>query len=113
MLASAVCCTMGRPQLIEEAITMFQLQTYQSRELLIVDTVEQMPETHGDRWRILHIGKLIPGWRDGYSMGTLVNAMIRATYGQILIRADDDDHYYPWHIEAMVEALQDHQWACP
>lgn len=113
MLASAVCCTMGRPQLIEEAIAMFQLQTYQSRELLIVDTVEQMPEAAGDRWRILHISKLIPNWRNGYSMGTLVNAMIRATYGTLTIRWDDDDSYYPWHIEAMVEALQDHQWACP
>lgn len=113
VLASAVCCTMGRPQLIEETITMFQLQTYQERELLIVDTVEQMPEAFGDRWRILHIGKLLPKWRGGYSMGTLVNAMIRATYGQTVIRWDDDDHYYPWHIEAMADALASHEWACP
>jgi len=112
-LCSCFTPTLGRPELIEEILMMFQMQTYPNRELLVVDTAEQMPETEGDRWRIMHIGRLLPNWRDGYSMGTLVNAGIRATKGELTIRLDDDDQILPWHVEALVEALQDHQWACP
>ena len=46
-------------------------------------------------------------------MGTLVNAGLRLLRGKYQLRLDDDDQVFPWHFEAIMEALQDHQWACP
>jgi len=103
----AFCPTLGRPHLIEELITMWSLQTYQDRELLIYDTANQMPEQTGDRWRIVHQGEC------PYSMGTTCNVGIRMSDAPLCLRLDDDDMVAPWHCEAIVEALQDHQWACP
>lgn len=99
--------TLGRPHMIEEAITMWSLQTYQDRELLIYDTANQMPQQQGDRWRIVHQGECPT------SMGTTCNQGIRMSDSPLICRWDDDDHYFPWHLEAIVEALRDHHWACP
>jgi hypothetical protein len=99
--------TLGRPHLVEEVIAMWELQTYQDRELLIYDTANQMPEISGETWRIIHQGKL------PFSMGTTCNVGIRMSDAPLIARIDDDDHYFPWHLEACVEALQNSAMSCP
>lgn len=99
--------TLGRPHLVEQAIRMFELQTWQDREMLVYDTANQMPEISGDRWRIVHQGEL------PWSMGTTCNVGIRLSDAPLIARWDDDDHYLPWHLEACIEALTTGRWSCP
>lgn len=99
--------TLGRPQLVEEIICMWNMQTYQDRFLIIYDTANQLPQIEGDRWRIVHQGEL------PWSMGTTCNVGIRLSDAPLIARIDDDDHYYPWHLEACVEALKHSHWSCP
>jgi hypothetical protein len=99
--------TLGRPPLVEESIRMWELQTYPDRELLVLDTANQMSECSGETWRIVHQGDC------PYSMGTTCNVGIRMSDAEAICRWDDDDSYAPWHLEAMGEALQSHPWACP
>lgn len=99
--------TLGRPELVQEILMMWHLQTYQDRELLIYDTANQMPEIEGDRWKIIHQGEC------PYSMGTTCNVGIRMSDAPLICRIDDDDQYAPWHLEATVAALEQKPWCCP
>ena len=99
--------TLGRPQLVEEVLRMWELQTYPDCDLLVYDTANQMPEVQGPNWRIVHQGEC------PWSMGTTCNTGIRMSDAPYVLRIDDDDQVFPWHVEAIVDALQDHQWACP
>jgi len=104
-LLSCIMPTLGKPDLVEEAVRMFELQSYPNRELLIVDTANQMPPITGDRWSIMPLAELPP------SHGTVVNQAIHKTNGPYVVRWDDDDHYFPWHLEACREALDRRLWA--
>jgi hypothetical protein len=97
--------TLGRPHLVEQSIRMFELQSYRNRELLIFDTGNQMPACEGDRWRIIPLETL------PHSHGTVVNEMVRQARSELIVRWDDDDQYFPWHLEACVEALSRRPWA--
>ena len=99
--------TLGRPPLVEQILMMWKLQSHQDRELLVLDTGNQMPECTGDRWRIVHQGET------PWSMGTCCNRGIRLLDSDAICRIDDDDIYFPWHLEACAAALEHHPWACP
>ena len=99
--------TLGRPHLVEEVIWMWERQSYPDKELLVYDTGNQMPQIIGSCWRIVHQGECPT------SMGTTCNAGIRMSDAPYILRIDDDDAYAPWHVEAIVEALQKSPWACP
>ena len=106
-MISCIMPTLARPHLVEQSIRMFELQTYQNRTLLVIDTGNQMPPTIGDRWRI------VPDDCVPYSQGCLINRAIRDLPGTLIARWDDDDQYFPWHLEACVEALAYRPWAVP
>jgi len=112
MRVACLCPTYRRPVgLVENTIACFQNQTYplELRQLVILDDDGNIGCRKGDRWRILSVR----GYR-WPSLPTKYNAMVALAAGyDVLVVWEDDDVYLPWHIEAHVKALENHQWSHP
>lgn len=108
-LICAFCPTMNRPELLGRAIRCFLNQTYTNKFLVILDDLGQYNNQRGDKWELVSIPRRF------MSLGEKGNAVAalapRETYG--LLKYDDDDWYYPWHFEAMAEALSRGSWVQP
>ncbi len=108
MHLSVVMVTLGRPRLVEQAIRMFELQSHQDADMLVIDTANQMRLTRGNRWLVL------PQPQQDWSLAETVNRGIEsAVEGSGIARWDDDDWYFPWHLAAVSDALERGDWACP
>jgi glycosyltransferase involved in cell wall biosynthesis len=109
MKITAVCITYLRPALLAELIRMFELQTYQDRELIVLDDAGQYREQVGDRWRI------VPWEKRFFSLGAKRNQAMRLASDDSEAFAvwDDDDVYLPWALEATVNGLEKGDWAAP
>ena len=104
---TAVCLTLGRPHLLAQMIRQFELQTYQDRELLIIDTGNHIQPQTGDRWRLRQLGRV------DTEMWRTMNELVRETDTEFVCKMDDDDNYAPWHMAAVVDALDRGPWAVP
>lgn len=86
-------------------IECFQRQTYQNRELLILDDGGQYPlQPSGDRWRIVSQGQRYD------SLGEKRRAAIDMIDADAIAIWDDDDIYFPWALAAQVHGLKTHLW---
>jgi glycosyltransferase involved in cell wall biosynthesis len=93
--------TYNRRPFIAHAIAYFQRQTYENRELIILDDGEDpvsdlVPDDPAIRY--LHAPRFP-------NLGTKRNAACEAARGDFLLHWDDDDWYAPHRIAAQVEAL--------
>lgn len=104
-LVSVIVPTHNRPQQLKRAITSVQSQTYDNIEIIVVNDAGTDAESvvralghHGD---ILYI-------RHGANKGLAAarNTGIGAAHGKYIAYLDDDDVYYPDHIETLVDALE-------
>jgi glycosyltransferase involved in cell wall biosynthesis len=87
---------------------MFQMQTYDNRELLIYDDAGQYHEASGDRWRI------VSSRERHASVGEKRNRAIELAGDTDAIATwDDDDVYLPWALESIANALGSGAWARP
>ncbi len=101
-VVSAVMPTAGRPRFVPMAIACFQAQTYEPRELVIVDdgaSIESLIPSD-DRIRYFHFDRRMV-------LGQKQNLGCELSSGQIICHWDDDDWSGPGRMEQQVKALLD------
>lgn len=97
MLISSICAS-NRPHLIESVIKMWREQTYEDKELVIVQNEDQNPfPVPSD---ILSV--ITPG---GTSLGMKLNEGIKVSHGELIHKWDDDDIYSPGFLSYGVSKL--------
>jgi glycosyltransferase involved in cell wall biosynthesis len=100
-LASCLMPTKNRRPFVARAIRLFQRQTYDNRELVILDDGDDgVGDLIPDDPRVRYIRA--PRFS---SLGAKRNAACEAARGDILLHWDDDDWYAPARIETQVAAL--------
>ncbi len=101
MKITAFCPTLNRPELLGRMIACFENQTYENRELVILDDGGQYENQKGDRWELVSVPRRIR------SLGEKNNAAIAMMSfdSQAILKADDDDIYMPWWFESMAKAF--------
>jgi len=92
---------LGHPELLARMISCFEHQTWENRELVILEDGCQLDPQSGDRWEI------VPVKRRYRSLAEKNNACIAlASFdSQLLSKWDLDDVFLPHALEASVEAL--------
>ena len=96
-LASCVCVTWDRPQLIEELLYCFLAQDYQNKELIIVNDQKGIVYKYDDpRVRIYNLDERFP------SLGAKRNYTRGLTKGDFIFIMDDDDLYYSNHLTKLI-----------
>jgi len=98
---TAFCPTLNRPELLGRMIKCFENQTYENRELIILDDGGQYENQKGDRWELVSVPRRFR------TLGEKNNAVLAlASFdSEAILKADDDDIYMPWWFESMAEAL--------
>ncbi len=101
--------TWRRPiSLTNNLLACFEAQDYPNRELIIFDDAGFLPEQSGDRWRIVSVKERFE------SLVAKYRALFDLTDAPLLLMADDDDAFAPWHTSAHVAALrQGFAWSRP
>ncbi|HEY5638945.1 MAG TPA: glycosyltransferase [Dehalococcoidia bacterium] len=100
---SVLIATRGRPNLLRFAVASVLEQTFDNFEVLVVNDGELndldgiQEELSDDRIRILHSGQK--------GKPRALNLALENARGQFIAYLDDDDLYYPWHLETLVAAL--------
>lgn len=104
-LVSIVVRTHNRPQLLRECLGSIVAQTYCNLEVVLVndggESVEQVVAEFSPFIRISPIVHFEPTGRPG-----ALNAGIRQAKGDFIAYLDDDDVYYPDHIDTLVRLLR-------
>ena len=98
---SCYCCTYGRPNLLEEAIYSFLMQSYQNKELIIInDHKDQKLIFEHPQVKIFNINeRIIP-------LGKKYNFAVKHCKGEIIMPWDDDDVYLPWKMEFSLKNMK-------
>jgi hypothetical protein len=100
-LVSVVIATRDRPSFLPLALRCFELQTYPSRELIVVDDGQENP-VDGDTVRAVG-GRLVR--TQHLTLGEKLNFGVAAAQGTLFAKMDDDDWYGPGYLERMAAAL--------
>ncbi len=100
-LVSCILTTRNRSAFLTQAIKYFLRQTYEHRELVIVDDSEEgncklVPEDNLIRY--IKLDKYTP-------LGEKLNIGIAQSQGQIIQKLDDDDYYHPDFLTYTVSTL--------
>src|SRR4051812_45905269 len=99
-LVSVVLITRDRPLLFSVALRCYEHQTYEPRELIVVDDGLESP---ADRTAIEALGGRLITVAPGTPLGIKLNVGIEAARGRFCMKMDDDDWYGPDYISTMVE----------
>jgi glycosyltransferase involved in cell wall biosynthesis len=106
-LVSIVTPTLQRVDYLERTLRSVRAQTYPNVEHIVVDggstdgtleLLERYAETYNLRW----ISEPDRGMYDA------VNKGLRMAAGEILAYLNSDDLYFPWTVDVVVEALEEH-----
>lgn len=101
---SVVCPTYGREAHGQYLYQMFAAQTYENRELIILDDSPRpsafFQNLDDGRVQYHHTSQRS-------SVGAKRNWLAQAAHGQILAHFDDDDYYAPHYLEQMLDMLGD------
>jgi glycosyltransferase involved in cell wall biosynthesis len=104
LVVSVLIPTFNRPRYLSEALASVLRQTYTNLEVIVVNDggqdVSNIVNSFGDR-RVIFINR---NQNRGKAF-SLNQALTRAT-GKYIAYLDDDDLYYPNHIEMLVNALE-------
>lgn len=96
---SLVCPTFNRPQYLPTAVRCFLQQSYENKELIIVDDGDdRMDFSFDSRIRHIHLGNRTP-------TGTKRNIGAEVAFGDIVANLDDDDWSHPYRVEDEVRRL--------
>ena len=109
---SCLTVTADRKHLMKRAIRCFQNQTYENKELVIVDDGDQ---------DLSDILSSLPSGQINYvklekkpenTLGKLRNRSLEEADGDFLVQWDDDDWYHPERISTQAQTLMDGYDAC-
>lgn len=102
-LASFVCLTYNRHKLLEEVLYMFLNQTYENKELIILNDQCNVEYYYDDpRVKIYNLKERFS------SLGEKRNYAKNLSNGDYIFFTDDDDVYYTFHMEKMINFLESH-----
>jgi glycosyltransferase involved in cell wall biosynthesis len=104
-LVSVIIPTYNRPEMLAEAIRSVLNQSYSYYEIIVVNdggaSVEDLISTLNGKANILYITH-----RDNKGLAAARNMGIKNANGKYLAYLDDDDIFYPKHIETLVGFLE-------
>lgn len=105
-----VCCvTYRRPHLLAKLIHSFENQTYDNREMLILDDSGELAEAEGHGWRLISSPDRSPTL--GAKRNRLAQMVSADTHA--IVPWDDDDLACPWALEAIAAGLARGDWVRP
>ncbi len=103
-LVSVIIPTFNRPHLLKEAVQSVLDQTYRNLEAIVVNDagvdVRALVESYGDPRLRYHSNHRRSG------LASARNQALSLASGKYIAYLDDDDIYYPSHVETLVEALE-------
>lgn len=103
-LVSVVISTYNRKESLKRAVQSVLAQSYSNIEVVIVrdggEPVKDVVASYNDS-RIILIDN-----EDNGGKGYAVNCALQECNGEYVCYLDDDDVYYPWHIETLVGVLE-------
>jgi len=111
-LVSVIVPTYNRPDVLKRAIASVLDQTYRNVEIVVVNDagagVEHLVEELNTRDNLLYVRHV-----KNRGLAAARNTGIRVSHGKYIAYLDDDDIYYPDHIERLVTVLEatDHKVA--
>ncbi|HEY5625426.1 MAG TPA: glycosyltransferase [Dehalococcoidia bacterium] len=99
---SVIIATRDRPHLLRVAVSSVIDQTFDSFEVLVVNDGEGdlrslLDEFGDERIQLLSAG--------GRGKSHALNVGIKEARGRFIAYLDDDDLYYPWHLQTLITAL--------
>jgi glycosyltransferase involved in cell wall biosynthesis len=101
---SVIVPTCDRPEMLRRALTSIMNQTYRNFEVIVADTgvvdVQDMIPSLNDKGNIVYL-RLSARQR----LAVVRNAAIRVARGRYLAYLDDDDIFYPDHLQTLVTFL--------
>lgn len=104
-LVSVIVPTYNRPEMLVEAIQSILNQTFQDFEILVVNDagvdVHPQVEALNQNGKIIYLAH-----RDNRGLGAARNTGIRNARGRYIAYLDDDDRFYPHHLETLVSFLE-------
>ena len=109
---SCLTVTADRKHLMKRAVKCFQNQTYENKELVIVDDGEQdlgpiLNDLPSDEVNYVKLEK-----KPENTLGKLRNRSLEEASGDFLVQWDDDDWYHPERITTQAQTLMDGYDAC-
>ncbi len=99
---SVIIATRNRPHLLRHAVASALAQTFRDFELLVVHDGEVDLSAHPAELIDPRIRQLRS---PGSGKSAALNFGLRAARGEYIAYLDDDDLYYPWHLETLTCAL--------
>lgn len=99
-LVSVILTTRDRPRFLAIALRCYAHQSYENRELIVVDDGDSFPV---DPARVAEAGGRVIRVAHGSSIGAKLNAGIETARGHLCQKMDDDDWYGPRFLERLVE----------
>jgi glycosyltransferase involved in cell wall biosynthesis len=108
-LASVIICTKDRPEMLVEAVQSVLNQTYPNVEIVVVNDggteVQQVLNPLNTKGNIVYLSH-----PQTLERSAARNTGIRAARGKYIAYLDDDDIYYPNHIETLVKFLENGEY---
>ncbi len=101
-LVSVILTTRDRPRLLRIALACYRHQTYEPRELIVVDDGELHP---ADEDEIRAAGGMLIRLNTVTPLGAKLNVGAGAGRGRLCAKMDDDDWYGPAYLATMVDAI--------
>ncbi len=109
-LVSCLMVTRNRAKLAQRAVRCLAQQTWENKELVIIDDGSEDYEPVLTPWRErvpIHYHRIEE--RPGVLVGGLRNISLDHANGEFCIQWDDDEWYHPERIEAQMRFLQEHR----
>jgi hypothetical protein len=113
-LVTWITPTYCRPETLSNLLACFLAQDYprEHLRLLVLDDADQYSrECRGDSWEIVSIGRRFNSLPAKFN--ALVGLCETRDESDIIIVAEDDDSFLPWHTSAHVKALADGDYSKP
>ena len=104
-LVSVIVPTYNRPDMLKEALTSVLSQTYQNVEVIVVndagDDVKDVIDALNSEGKIIYLQH-----KENKGLPAARNTGLKAAKGKYIAYLDDDDIYYPNHLETLVNFLE-------
>ncbi|MFH1625990.1 MAG: glycosyltransferase, partial [Pseudomonadota bacterium] len=108
-LVSVIVPTYKRPDMLKEALTSVLSQTYQNFEVIVVndagDDVKDVIDALNKEGKIIYLQH-----KENRGLPAARNTGLKAAKGKYIAYLDDDDIYYPNHLETLVGFLENNDY---